>query len=123
MDFNERLSKSIHDHDSVVCVGLDIDKEKMPTFLFETSKEPYIEFCRNIIDETKEVACAYKLNLAFYEAIGKNGSKVLEKVIRIVPKNTLVILDGKRNDIGNTARKYAEALYDELEADGITVNP
>jgi orotidine-5'-phosphate decarboxylase len=123
MDFRERLQKSIHDHDSLVCVGLDVDKEKLPDFLFESSTQPYREFCKHIIDETKEVACAYKLNSAFFEAIGTNGFKIMEDVISYIPKNTIVIVDGKRNDIGNTARKYASALFDGLRADAVTVNP
>jgi len=123
MDFHERLHQSIHDHDSLVCVGLDVDKEKMPGFLFETSKQPYREFCHQIIDATKDVACAYKLNSAFYEAIGSEGFSIMKDVVSFIPKNTIVIVDGKRNDIGNTAKKYATAFFEGLGADAVTVNP
>lgn len=123
MDFVEKLTKSIHDHNSLVCVGLDIDKEKMPQFLLDSSNEPFLEFTKAIIDHTKDVACAYKLNLAFYESLGLNEQKMLKQIIRYIPNDTVVILDGKRNDIGNTARKYASALFDILDADAITVNP
>jgi orotidine-5'-phosphate decarboxylase len=123
MDFNERLHQSVQDHESLVCVGLDVDKQRMPGFLFESCDQPYTEFCRSIIDQTKDDACAYKLNLAFYEAIDGNGFQVVMDVIRCIPKKTICILDGKRNDIGNTAKKYAEALFDRLGADAITVNP
>ena len=123
MDFNKRLQNSVSDHESLVCVGLDVDKEKMPGFLFESSPHPYKEFCKQIIDETKDVACAYKLNLAFYEAIGANGLDVLDTVLKLIPNNSITILDGKRNDIGNTARKYAKAFFEVFGADAITVNP
>ncbi len=123
MDFNEKLTNCIHAHDSLVCVGLDIDKEKMPSFLFESSNTPYVDFTSAIIDETKDVACGYKLNLAFYESLGPKGFRVLEKTIQHVPKDAVLILDGKRNDIGNTAKKYATALFEKLHADAITVNP
>jgi orotidine-5'-phosphate decarboxylase len=123
MQFNDKLCNIVNSHDSLLCVGLDIDKEKMPSFLFESSNDPFVEFNKEIIAETKDLVCAYKLNLAFYEALGKHGYHVLEKTIDSIPKDIIIILDGKRNDIGNTAKKYAQALFDHLHADGVTVNP
>lgn len=123
MNVIEQLSNSIHTHDSLVCVGLDIDKEKMPSFLFESSQQPYLDFTKAIIDETKDLVCAYKLNLAFYESIESDGLTVLKKTIQYIPSDSLIILDGKRNDIGNTAKKYASALFEHFQADAITVNP
>ncbi len=123
MDFTEKISNSIHDHESLVCVGLDIDKEKMPAFLFDHSDQPYVDFTTAIIDHTKDLACAYKLNLAFYEVLGERSHQVLTQTIREIPNECIVILDGKRNDIGNTARKYASALFDQLQADAVTINP
>jgi orotidine-5'-phosphate decarboxylase len=123
MNFREKLSKIVHKNNSLLCVGLDIDKDKMPRFLFETSKNPFFDFNKSIIDATKDVVCAYKLNMAFYEVLGKQSFELLEKTVSYIPKDVVVILDGKRNDIGNTARKYAQSLFETLNADAVTVNP
>jgi len=123
MKFIEKLSKSIKRSDSLVCVGLDIDKDRIPSFLFDTSDDPYLEFNKTIVDVTKDIVCAYKLNLAFYEALGETGFTVLRKTIEYIPRDIVVILDGKRNDIGNTAKKYAEALFDYIKGDAVTLNP
>jgi orotidine-5'-phosphate decarboxylase len=121
--FIEKLTNSIHNTNSLVCIGLDIDKEKLPPFLFETTVDPFVEFTTSIINETKDLVCAYKPNLAFYEALGEKGERILRKTISAIPKDKIIILDGKRNDIGNTAKKYAQALFEELHGDAATVNP
>ncbi len=123
MNFKQKLTTISHNNNSLVCIGLDVDKEKMPKFLFESSKHPYLEFNKSIIDSTKDLVCAYKLNMAFYEVLGTEGFELLKKTIKYIPKDVVVILDGKRNDIGNTARKYAQTLFETLSADAITVNP
>ena len=123
MNFKQKFLKITDKNKSLLCVGLDIDKEKMPKFLFDSSKDPFFDFNKSIIDATKDVVCAYKLNMAFYEALGKKGFDSLEKTIQYIPNNIVVILDGKRNDIGSTASKYAQSLFDVLHADAITVNP
>jgi len=123
MFFRDKLSNIVHENESLVCVGLDIDKEKIPNFLFKTSKTPFLDFNKSIIDATKDLVCAYKLNMAFYEVLGKDGIDLIEKTIDFIPKDIIVILDGKRNDIGNTARKYAQSLFEILNADAVTVNP
>ena len=123
MNFKQKLTAISHNNSSLVCIGLDVDKEKMPKFLFESSKHPYLEFNKSIIDSTKDLVCAYKLNMAFYEVLGTEGFELLKKTIKHIPKDVAVILDGKRNDIGNTARKYAQTLFETLSADAITVNP
>ncbi len=121
--FQEKLIHSIRKNNSLVCVGLDVDKEKMPTFLFESSQDPYVEFTTSIIKETKDFVCAYKPNLAFFEALGSKGDRILRKTLAAIPNDIIVILDGKRNDIGNTAKKYAQSLFEELNGDAATVNP
>ena len=123
MNFREKLSGIVHENNSLLCVGLDIDKEKMPKFLFKTSKDPFLNFNKSIIDSTKDLVCAYKINMAFYEALGKEGFDLLEKTVNYIPKEIVVILDGKRNDIGNTARKYAQSIFETFGADATTVNP
>lgn len=123
MDFKTKLSNIVHENDSLVCVGLDIDVDRVPVFLLKTKKEPLLEFNKKIIDATKDLVCAYKLNMAFYEVFGKKGYELLDKTMRYIPKKIVVVLDGKRNDIGNTAKKYAKACYEKLNADAVTVNP
>jgi len=123
MNFREKLLNIVHKNNSLLCVGLDVDKEKLPMFLFETRKNPYLYFNKSIINHTKDLVCAYKLNMAFYEVLGKEGIDLLQKTIEFIPKDVFIILDGKRNDIGNSARKYAEALFERFNADAVTVNP
>jgi orotidine-5'-phosphate decarboxylase len=123
MNFKQKFTEISHTNNSLLCVGLDVDKEKMPKFLFESSKHPYLEFNKSIIDSTKDLVCAYKLNMAFYEVLGVDGIELLKKTLGYIPKDVVVILDGKRNDIGNTARKYARTLFETLHADAITINP
>ncbi len=116
MNFKEKLSKIVDKNNSLLCVGLDIDKEKIPSFLFKESKNPYLDFNKKIIDATKDLVCAYKLNMAFYEVLGINGYELLEQTIKYIPKEIIIILDGKRNDIGNTAKKYAQSLFEILNS-------
>ncbi len=123
MEFNNKLTKVIKKNDSLLCIGLDIDKDKIPAYLFKKEKTPYLNFNKKIIDTTKDLVCGYKLNLAFYEVLGLRGYKILQQTIEYIPDNLLVILDGKRNDIGNTAKKYAESIFETLGADATTVNP
>ncbi|MBM2811996.1 MAG: orotidine 5'-phosphate decarboxylase [Chloroflexi bacterium] len=80
-------------------------------------------FIRGIIDATADFACAYKPNLAFFEAMGEDGFPLLKAALRDVPSGLLTIGDGKRGDIGATAERYAAALFDELGFDAVTINP
>ena len=123
MDWREKLLSATHTNNSLLCVGLDSDLEKIPGFLKGSSKQPLLEFNRAIVDATKDLVCAYKLNMAFYEAVGQKGLEALEKTVQHIPKSIFIILDGKRNDIGNTAQKYAQALFETFKADAVTVNP
>lgn len=118
--FKDRLAASAERADSWLCVGLDPDPEKYPADL---DAEHTVEFLEGIIDATKRVACAYKPNAAFFEALGPDGHSILADVIAAVPNEIPVILDGKRNDIGHTAEMYAASAFDELGADAVTVTP
>ncbi len=118
--FNERLVASAERAGSWLCVGLDPDPEQYPKGL---GVDDTTEFLLGIIEATHDVAAAYKPNAAFFEALGSLGHEALMDVIAAVPPGIPVILDGKRNDIGHTASKYAEAAFDELGADAVTVTP
>lgn len=118
--FADRLAESAERAGSWLCVGLDPDPEQFPP---DVSMKDTREFLLDVVEATCDVACAYKPNAAFFEAMGRFGQEVLEDVVAGVPLGIPVILDGKRNDIGNTARKYAEAAFDELGADAVTVTP
>lgn len=123
MNWREKLERVTAENNSLLCVGLDSDEKKLPSFLFQESKHPQLEFNKAIVDATKDLVCAYKLNMAFYEVGGKQGFDALEKTIQFIPRHILIILDGKRNDIGNTAQKYAQSLFETLKADAVTINP
>jgi orotidine-5'-phosphate decarboxylase len=123
MNWREKLLSAAHTNNSLLCVGLDTDVEKIPVFLRDSSKNPILDFNKAIVDATKDLVCAYKFNMAFYEAAGKKGFEALEKTVQYIPHSIFIILDGKRNDIGNTAQKYAQALFDTFKADAVTVNP
>mgnify|MGYP005841803211 CR=1 FL=1 len=105
-----------------ICVGLDTDIEKIPSSL-KSSPDPILEFNKRIIDATKDLAAAYKFNLAFYERNGAKGLNTLFQSIKLIPSDILIIGDGKRGDIGNTSKKYAEMLYNEFNFDSVTLNP
>jgi orotidine-5'-phosphate decarboxylase len=123
MKFKDKFISISERNNSLLCVGLDIDREKIPKFLFNSTKQPFLDFNKSIIKVTKDIVCAYKLNMAFYEFFGKEGFDLLEKTIKYIPKDIIIILDGKRNDIGNSARKYAQTLFDYFKADAVTINP
>ena len=99
----------------MLCIGLDPDPELMPV--------DTIDFNRAIIAATYDLVCAYKPNLAFYEALGVEGFSILEKTIKYIPSDIPVIGDAKRGDIGNTAKAYAKALFSSFGFDAATVNP
>lgn len=124
MSFLDKLSKAQYSANSLLCVGLDPDLTKLP-HSFRTAPEEVAvrEFCLSIIDATAPYAAAFKPNLAFFEALGAKGWSVLADVIKAVPKDRIVVADGKRGDIGNTARRYASALYDRLGCEACTVAP
>jgi orotidine-5'-phosphate decarboxylase len=110
---------------SFLCVGLDVDLDKIPKFLLDRDN-PIFEFNKSIIDSTNMHCIAYKLNIAFYEAYGIKGWKALEKTINYINNNypeIFTIADAKRGDIGNTSKMYAKSFFEKLNFDSITVNP
>jgi orotidine-5'-phosphate decarboxylase len=110
---------------SFLCVGLDSEIDKIPSFLLN-EKDPVLEFNRRIIDATHRYAVAYKPNVAFYECNGAAGWSTLESTVAYIRQNypdILVIADAKRGDIGNTSKMYARAFLENMPFDAITVAP
>ena len=110
---------------SFLCIGLDVDLQKIPTFLLE-KEDPIFEFNKAIIDTTHHLCVAYKPNIAFYEAYGIKGWISLEKTIKYINQNhpeIFTIADAKRGDIGNTSSMYAKAFFEDLSFDSVTVAP
>src|SRR5258705_11180324 len=107
---------------SYLCVGLDSGIEKIPKHLLSHT-DPVFEFNKKIIDATKDLCVAYKINTAFYEAMGVKGWETLEKTVHYIPKEYFKIADAKRGDIGNTSSQYAKAFFETLPFDAVTVSP
>ena len=105
-----------------LCVGLDTERSKIPAHL-QQHPDAILEFNRRIIDATRDLCVAYKPNLAFYEALGAEGWRILEQTVAYIGNSHLVIADAKRGDIGNTSRLYAEAFFQRMGCDAITVAP
>ncbi|MEA1980860.1 MAG: orotidine-5'-phosphate decarboxylase [candidate division Zixibacteria bacterium] len=122
MSVTDELVKIQEENKSLICLGLDLDTKKMPTEYTKNSRSMF-EFAYQIIENTKDVVCAYKPNMAFFESMGPEGLSLLRLIIDRIPEDIPVILDGKRGDIGNTASHYATALFERYGATWITVNP
>ncbi len=118
------LLATIRHKKSLLCVGLDTEEHLVPEHFREES-HPVRAFNEAIVEVTHDLAVAYKLNLAFYEAHGDQGWLDLEATIAYIRSkgDCFIIADAKRGDIGNTARKYAEAFFDKLDVDAVTLSP
>lgn len=120
-----QLVEQIRLKKSFLCIGLDVDLNKIPKHLLK-EEDPVFSFNKAIIDATHTLAAAYKPNLAFYEAQGVKGWQALEKTINYLNQNhpdIFTIADAKRGDIGNTSGMYAKAFFEDLNFDSITVVP
>ncbi|MEA3355129.1 MAG: orotidine-5'-phosphate decarboxylase [Patescibacteria group bacterium] len=125
MDFDKKLRKVVKKNNSLVCVGLDSDFDRLPN-RFKQLKHPQFEFNKWIIDQTYDLVCAYKPNFAFYEAKGEKGWKELRMTIEYVKdlhSGVQMIADAKRGDIGSTNKGYVKSLFDDLRFDAVTVHP
>jgi orotidine-5'-phosphate decarboxylase len=120
--FVEQLRAACQSNNSLLCVGLDVDPGLAPPSV-RPAENWIVEFNRGIIEATQDLVCAYKPNLAFYEALGTPGWEALKATVEMVPDEIPVIGDAKRGDIGNTADAYARALFDYFNFDAATVNP
>lgn len=120
--FNARFRQTLITRKSLLCVGLDPEIEKLPAGLPHTA-EGLVKFCLEIIAATADFAAAFKVNFAFFEALGRPGWQALADVAAALPASTIKIADAKRGDIANSARLYAKAVFQELPFDALTVNP
>lgn len=121
----QQLISQIHKKNSFLCIGLDVDLNKIPKHLL-AKEDPIFEFNKAIIDATHHLCVSYKPNTAFYEAYGLKGWKSLEKTIQYLNTNypeIFTIADAKRGDIGNTSTMYAKAFFEDLAFDSVTVAP
>jgi orotidine-5'-phosphate decarboxylase len=121
----QELSAQIREKKSFLCIGLDVDLDKIPTYLLK-EEDPIFAFNKAIIDATHHLCVAYKPNTAFYEAYGIKGWQSLEKTIQYLNSNypeIYTIADAKRGDIGNTSTMYAKAFFEDLAFDSVTVAP
>ncbi len=119
---HSQITENIRKKQSLLCVGLDTDINKIPKHLLKEA-DPVFEFNKALIDATKEFAVAYKLNTAFYEAQGINGWISLDKTLAYIPKDIFTIADAKRGDIGNTSEQYARTFFYTYPFDSVTVAP
>lgn len=120
-----QLIEQIRIKKSFLCVGLDVDLEKLPAYLLNF-EDPIFEFNKAIIDATHDLVVSYKPNTAFYEAYGLKGWQSLKKTIDYINEkypDIFTIADAKRGDIGNTSTRYAKAFFEDLNFDSVTVAP
>jgi orotidine 5'-phosphate decarboxylase subfamily 2 len=122
MTFIEKLKKIQKKNNSLLCIGLDTDVAKVPESLYRWG-DPQYEFNRRIIDATKDIVCAYKFNIAFYESVGEHGWYTVHQSLARIPEEIVTIGDGKRGDIASSAQRQAMLLCEDWEFSGTTVNP
>ena len=125
MTFQQKLDAIVEKNNSLLCVGLDPELEKLPGHV-KKSDAPLFTFNKSIIDATHDLVCAYKPNSAFYEAEGIEGIRQLKQTIDYIHTNhpdIPVILDAKRADIGNTNNGYIKFTFEYLGADALTIQP
>ena len=118
----QSLVAQIKQKQSYLCVGLDTDPEKLPAHL-KGDPNAVVSFNKAIIDATLDCCVSYKINTAFYEAMGTKGWQIMEETVHYIPSTHLKIADAKRGDIGNTSSQYAKAFFETLPFDAITVAP
>jgi orotidine-5'-phosphate decarboxylase len=122
MTCTEKLDAITRKNNSLVCIGLDVDPARIPSCL-ASHPNPVLAFNRAIIEATADIAQCYKLNLAFYEALGAAAYETIAATLEAIPADIVTIGDGKRGDIGNTSGMYASALFTTYGFDAVTVAP
>jgi len=120
--FNERLVSHCEGKNNRLCIGLDLDQDRIPDD-YPRSVEGLEKFGKEVIEATIEFTAVYKLNMAFYERHGWAGYAMMERLVEFIDHRAITIADGKRGDIGNTAKHYAHAIFNTLGFDALTVSP
>lgn len=120
--FAARLRRRAQERKSWLCIGLDPDVSHLPSTI-PTTVDGVVDFCRAVVHATADVTVCFKINFAFFEALGIAGWEALQRVRAAIPGDIPVIADAKRGDIGNSSRAYAEAVLQVLDFDAVTVNP
>ncbi len=118
----QQLIEQINQKQTYLCVGLDTDLSKIPKHL-QSHPDAMFEFNKDIIDATLDYCVSYKINTAFYEAMGVKGWEVMERTVNYIPSTHFKMADAKRGDIGNTSAQYAKAFFETMSFDAITVAP
>jgi orotidine-5'-phosphate decarboxylase len=118
----QQLIAQITAKQNFLCVGLDTDINKTPKHL-QSQPNAVLDFNKAIIDATKDFCVAYKINTAFYEAMGIKGWDIIEKTLQYIPSTHFTIADAKRGDIGNTSAQYAKTFFETFPFDAVTVAP
>jgi orotidine-5'-phosphate decarboxylase len=119
---SDRLRERARSTQSWLCIGLDPQLDQLP-FGFPSTARGIRDFCAEVISATRGVALCYKINFAFFEALGVEGWHALDAVRREVPSGVPCIADAKRGDIPSTMRAYARSIFEELQFDAVTLNP
>lgn len=122
MNFIQKLQHIQRKNNSLLCIGLDTDPANVPESLYKWG-DPQFEFNRRIIDATKDLVCAYKLNISFYESVGEHGWYTVHQTLARIPEEIVTIGDGKRGDIASSAERQAHLLCEDWEFAASTVNP
>lgn len=125
-NFFSKLIAASENNESLLCVGLDPTPQNIPQ-TYRGNNEPIVQsllrWNQAILEATHDLACTYKPNIAFYEALGAPGMELLRETLALIPPQSPVLLDAKRNDIGSTAQAYAQACFDVWQVDAVTLNP
>ena len=119
----KKLINAIQNKNSLLCVGLDSDINKIPTNVFTKDINGLLEFNETTINNTKQFVSAYKINFAFYEQLGSDGFNLINDTLKLIPDDIFTIADAKRGDIGNTSSAYTKAVFQNMDFDSITINP
>ena len=121
-EFYQKLKKECVGKESRLCIGLDIDYDLFPDSINKTIDGSY-DFIKMIVDSTHDICALYKINLGFFEQFGYKGYELMEKVVDYIDDKAITIADGKRGDIGNSSKKYAQSIFNQIGFDSATISP
>ena len=121
-EFYQKLKKECIEKESRLCIGLDIDYDLFPKSINKTIEGSY-DFIKMIVDCTHNICASYKINLGFFEQFGYKGYHLMEKVVDYIDNKAITIADGKRGDIGNSSKKYAQSIFNQIGFDSATISP